>query len=357
MAQPASDANETELEKTIFLQLLDLENQRAELPSNEPARSELESTYDVIEDVINATLQSIRDGRVAKVIEGAGRNADSIRMDDIAQAELDAQEERGRLLGISKLSIGQPDSPSSAGSGSSNPLSATNPEGSDLESPISTTADPGSISPSSSQANTDKTVPPLLRLPTGSDTVECIVCKDPTAEAFKAPCGCFYDQKCITKLFDKATTDESLFPPKCCNEPIPLEKIRTLLPPESIQNFEKKTEEFNTPNKLYCTNETCSKFLGSASTTERDKSNIICRNCSTSTCSFCKNESHAAHIPCKTDVAAQQVLTLGSQNGWMACPSCHHLVEKDGGCNDMVCRCGYEFCYGCGVKWGECRHG
>ncbi|CAE6428201.1 unnamed protein product [Rhizoctonia solani] len=100
MNQPGDDANETELEETVFLQLIDLEGQKAELPPDEPSRSELESTYNIIEDGIKATLQSIRDGRVAKAVDDAGREPDATLLNGIAQDELRAQEERGQQLRV-----------------------------------------------------------------------------------------------------------------------------------------------------------------------------------------------------------------------------------------------------------------
>lgn len=35
------------------------------------------------------------------------------------------------------------------------------------------------------------------------------------------------------------------------------------------------------------------------------------------------------------------------------CPSCKFWVEKNKGCDHMTCRCGYEFCFRCGAKYGE----
>ncbi|CAE6428743.1 unnamed protein product [Rhizoctonia solani] len=351
--------NELMLETTAHMQLLDLEDRRAELALNGSLLSELESTYDVIESGIKETLQSIRDRRIARAVHNAGRAADLALINRIAQTELQAQEERGRLLGLSRRSpwewASPPSSPSRSSS-SSNPLSATNSEPSPPGSPNSSVSD--LPEPSLSRTNVDKaTTPQILRLPAGRNTVECIICSDSTTEAYEAPCGCFYDRNCITELFTKATNDESMFPPKCCTRPIPLEQIRTIFSSQLILTFERKAEEFRTPNRLYCSNGICSKFIGRAAPTERDKTNVICEECSTSTCSFCKNVAHEAHVPCKNDAAAQQVLALGTQNGWMACPICHHLVEKNGGCSHMVCRCGNEFCYGCGIRWGTCRHG
>ncbi|CAE7183855.1 ARI5, partial [Symbiodinium microadriaticum] len=35
------------------------------------------------------------------------------------------------------------------------------------------------------------------------------------------------------------------------------------------------------------------------------------------------------------------------------CPGCRAIVQRNGGCNHMVCRCGTHFCYVCGRPWDE----
>jgi len=37
------------------------------------------------------------------------------------------------------------------------------------------------------------------------------------------------------------------------------------------------------------------------------------------------------------------------------CPRCWVVVEKNEGCNDMACRCGFHFCYGCGRPHNRCK--
>lgn len=42
-----------------------------------------------------------------------------------------------------------------------------------------------------------------------------------------------------------------------------------------------------------------------------------------------------------------------AQRNTQKCPGCKALVQRNGGCNHMVCRCGSHFCYVCGRRWEE----
>uniref|UniRef100_A0A0A9ELG3 IBR domain-containing protein n=1 Tax=Arundo donax TaxID=35708 RepID=A0A0A9ELG3_ARUDO len=42
---------------------------------------------------------------------------------------------------------------------------------------------------------------------------------------------------------------------------------------------------------------------------------------------------------------------------WRRCPRCKYLVDKQEGCVHITCRCGFEFCYGCGEQWAQSGHG
>jgi hypothetical protein len=37
------------------------------------------------------------------------------------------------------------------------------------------------------------------------------------------------------------------------------------------------------------------------------------------------------------------------------CPKCQFWVEKNMGCDHMVCRCNFEFCYKCGGIYKKCK--
>lgn len=56
----------------------------------------------------------------------------------------------------------------------------------------------------------------------------------------------------------------------------------------------------------------------------------------------------------------QFVNELAKKNNWRKCPNCKVFVEKTEGCMHITCRCKFEFCYRCGVKWSKhksCKSG
>jgi hypothetical protein len=86
----------------------------------------------------------------------------------------------------------------------------------------------------------------------------------------------------------------------------------------------------------------------------------VCKTCGKRYCAACKVPWHdnlscteyqnlPPHMKTPNDVA---FLNLAFQELFRRCPKCRSLVEKiRGGCNQVVCRCGCTFCYGCGSKY------
>lgn len=58
-----------------------------------------------------------------------------------------------------------------------------------------------------------------------------------------------------------AMDTEFLFPPRCCEHPIPFEDNRHLLDAEVARKFPKKALEYSTPNRTYCHNPLCVGFI------------------------------------------------------------------------------------------------
>lgn len=53
--------------------------------------------------------------------------------------------------------------------------------------------------------------------------------------------------------------------------------------------------------------------------------------------------------------ADDKFIEFAEENKFKKCTKCKFWVEKSEGCNQMTCRCGYEFCYVCGAKLGTCK--
>ncbi|KAJ6945409.1 E3 ubiquitin-protein ligase RNF217 [Populus alba x Populus x berolinensis] len=51
------------------------------------------------------------------------------------------------------------------------------------------------------------------------------------------------------------------------------------------------------------------------------------------------------------------VRELAKDKKWGRCPKCKFYVERTEGCPHMVCRCRFEFCYGCEAQWDQTHGG
>ncbi len=197
----------------------------------------------------------------------------------------------------------------------------------------------------------------------------CVGCGDEHHffDVARWPCSHEYCRACLAELFKTSLTDESLFPPRCCSQAIPVESNRAFLPPKLVGEFLAKKAETETPDKTYCHQPTCSTFIPKQSI-QGDVG--TCVRCQVTTCVTCKSSSHEAECP--QDDAVQELLRLAAKNGWQRCYSCHRLVELEHGCYHMsasctgwtqwihadfwiACRCRAEFCYLCGLRWQTCQ--
>ena len=120
---------------------------------------------------------------------------------------------------------------------------------------------------------------------------QCIACDltKPLLDIFQTPCGHHYCQECLRALFKLSTTDETLFPPRCCRQEIPLPSVKLYLSSALIDLFEKKSIEFKTSDWTYCSQPTCSSFITSVNISG---DRATCTACGTHTCTICKNTAH-----------------------------------------------------------------
>ena len=166
-----------------------------------------------------------------------------------------------------------------------------------------------------------------------SSNHRCEACGDtkPFYEIISGPCGHEYCRECIIALFESCMSDESLFPPRCCRQVIPVAIAAVFMSRDLRERFAEKAIEYNTENRVYCSNGSCSKFIQPDNI--RDAA-AICSSCRAQTCIHCKTASHPGD--CEHDPALAQLLTLANAEGWQRCFRCGRIVDLDVGCNHMT---------------------
>ena len=162
----------------------------------------------------------------------------------------------------------------------------------------------------------------------------CVSCSERIHyfRAVYAPCGHDYCQDCAERLFLNSMRDESLFPPCCCRQAIPLAAVDIFLNAELVKCFEEKAMEFSTPNRLYCAWPACSAFIPPA----KIKGDIvICPKCDFWVCTKCKGKSHSGR-DCPRDASFDALKATASKEGWQRCNRCERYIELTHGCNHIM---------------------
>lgn len=147
----------------------------------------------------------------------------------------------------------------------------------------------------------------------------------------RAPCNHEYCRDCLQGLFTAAIQDDSLFPPKCCRQPITLPKVRIYLTSDLVRQYEAKKIEYDTLDKTYCSNASCSRFIEIDDATH---DRVACEDCQQVTCTMCKGNMHMGDCP--KDKSLQATLALADEQGWKRCDGCKSVIELSTGCNHIT---------------------
>lgn len=166
-------------------------------------------------------------------------------------------------------------------------------------------------------------------------TRQCLICGQEMdcCDLTRLPCSHEYCQGCLRELFTLCLTDETMYPPRCCKQPIPETEmqIRISLGGELLGKFLARKIEMDTPNRTYCHQRDCTTFIppqgiqGDCGT---------CPKCQSKTCCICKEAAHQGS-DCPQDESAQILLELGAREGWKRCVGCGRMVELGYGCNHI----------------------
>ncbi|KAF2019896.1 hypothetical protein BU24DRAFT_128957 [Aaosphaeria arxii CBS 175.79] len=159
-----------------------------------------------------------------------------------------------------------------------------------------------------------------------------------------------YCRDCLEEWFKSSIADHEIFPPRCCSKTILPSDCEKYLTAETWVRFLEKKTEMETPNRAYCSNAACAKWVVPADIA----SDVArCRHCHQKTCTTCKTKQHQGLCP--EDVNVKSLMEVAKVKKWKTCPRCSNMIELDVGCFHITCRCRHEFCYTCLAKWRTCK--
>jgi hypothetical protein len=168
----------------------------------------------------------------------------------------------------------------------------------------------------------------------GSENLaKCNVCMEVTSpeNTLHLQCEHIYCHACLVTLYTSAVADATLFPPRCCKLPIPLDTCRMVLPKGLIKEFDLKVEELATPNPTYCANAHCAKFIRPGKIVSDVASCVFCKE---KTCVRCKSQSHEGLCP--SDPHVKLLIDVAKRSKWQKCSNCNNMVELSQGCFHMT---------------------
>jgi len=220
----------------------------------------------------------------------------------------------------------------------------------------------GGIRASSSSA------PPLDGTPVGSQV--CPICMQARDDALVSlDCGHGFCQECWKGyLQSQVETGKAAVQTRC-----PQHKCGRIVPADFFRRFcdearQQKYEEWyllsyvdDNPSVKWCPNPAGCKQQNACEYQGVDSIEIRC-NCCYVWCWGCAEEAHRP-ADCQTVTRWNVKNSAESENiSWIRantkkCPKCHKPIEKNQGCNHMICSkaggCGHEFCWLCLGEWSS----
>jgi len=159
--------------------------------------------------------------------------------------------------------------------------------------------------------------------------------------------------QCIT-LYTQTRLGDGVITVPCpgdfidCAYMLNLKELEPILPEETFQKLKTMTDLATNAKARECPK--CSKIsIGSAS-----KPKMSCSECDMEFCFF-----HGAdHVGQPCSMPDTTLIQKLKNKAWRwknskTCPQCHQAIQKDGGCQHVTCRCGYEMCWNCGGAWAR----
>ena len=195
--------------------------------------------------------------------------------------------------------------------------------------------------------------------------LECSICFDNNSCLLRLQCSHSACHKCWifylkTSINSFTLTNGSNIKPITCIYPncetvLGLDFLVSLLKKEKIETYKDSYFKLKLIRSLkysVCPTTNCSQIIVKNTTITS-----ICK-CNYMLCNLCKQESHVP-LECK-DYAMFKLkfsnYNLKSITEGKFCPKCSRYIEKNGGCDQMRCLCGFKFCWKCSSPFNPQLH-
>ncbi|KAF2071093.1 hypothetical protein CYY_007579 [Polysphondylium violaceum] len=196
--------------------------------------------------------------------------------------------------------------------------------------------------------------------------IECPICFDENVEPANvfiiSQCSHAYCKNCIGEYLNSNILSKNVnipCPTPKCTSFFQYDQIKYLVDPLIFAKYEEFT--FNiflmkSPNYKWCPNPVCGNVVYG----EIDNPRCKCSNtnCNFDFCFNCEVEWHHNSTCHQYQIwRIENKLVDTTYSAWTKkadtkkCPKCKSIIEKNEGCNHIVCHCGYNFCWLCGGKF------
>ncbi|TVU05660.1 hypothetical protein EJB05_48831, partial [Eragrostis curvula] len=198
----------------------------------------------------------------------------------------------------------------------------------------------------------------------------CGICMEPMAptEAHRGGAACEHTfcGACLTghvraKVESGGGGGAVRCPDASCAAALDPELCRAALPADVFERWCAALCEslFLGARRTYCPFPDCSEMMVADDDGEGCITQSECQGCRRLFCARCA-------VPWHNGVSCDEFQRLGEgergredlllveaarEGKWKRCPRCRFYVELAHGCLHVTCRCGFEFCYGCGKRW------
>lgn len=146
---------------------------------------------------------------------------------------------------------------------------------------------------------------------------------------------------------------EAKWRPSCCGSRIDHETCIENIPEDMRRKYRRKQQEYSTPidHRYYCPVLDCGLFM------DKSRQPLPRATCPSGhvTCVKCLQDAHdEADEQCAESSNADPLSRMARDVGWTRCYRCKIFVDHSSGCRHMLCLCGAQFCFACGLQWPTC---